>query len=66
MLNTMSITELESFIRLCDRKKEVMYRKISTGMAGKELSDEYNRLFRIADALDGEFDKRLENLKTYV
>lgn len=66
MLNTLSITELESFIHLCDRKKEVMYRKISTGVADKETNDEYNRLFRVADMLDEEFDKRLANLKTYV
>lgn len=62
-MKQLSIVELESFIRLCDRKKEILYRKISSNVSNsRELNDEYTRLFEIADKLDAEFDQRLEKL----
>lgn len=63
-MKQLSIVELESFIRLCDRKKEILYRKISSNVSNsRELNDEYTRLFEIADKLDAEFDQRLEKLR---
>ena len=62
-MKQLNIVELESFIRLCDRKKEILYRKISSNVSNsRELNDEYTRLFEIADKLDAEFDQRLEKL----
>lgn len=63
VMENLTICELESFIRLCDRKKEIMYRKISAGNGNRAMNEDYNSLFRIADKLDEEFNKRLLALK---
>ena len=62
MIENLSITELESYIRLCDRKKEILYRAVSTNTADKKLRKEYERLFEVAELFDEEFDKRLNRI----
>ena len=62
MVENINITELESYIRLCDRKKEILYRKLSTTSADTKLRGEYKKLFDAAELLEKEFNKRLDKL----
>ena len=59
MLEDLTICELESFIKLCDRKKEIMYRKLSVN-GNRSLQEEYERLFEVSEKFDDEFNRRLE------
>lgn len=62
MLNELTITELESYIKLCDRKREILYRIISANVADTKSREEYEKLYDASEILDKEFNKRIDKL----
>lgn len=62
VMDELTICELESYIRLCDRKREILYRKISGGMGDRLANEEYDEAYKISQKLDGEINRRLSAL----
>ena len=63
MLDKLSYTELESLINMCDRRKNILFRKISASQpVDKATSEEYTALFAFSDKLDEELGRRVREI----